>query len=68
MLKAAYEFLSDDGNDWGFLKKGKVTASFHRMQVDYEEFSDIRSVAPVGSEPLYQLDASIYQVFFTFWY
>ena len=68
MLKAAYEFLSDDGNDWGFLKKGKVTASVHQLHIDYEEFSDIRSVAPVGSEPLYALDANVYQVFFTFWY
>ena len=67
-LKAAYEFLSDDGNDWGFLKKGSVTASLDMLHVDYDDFSDLTALAPVGSEPLYQLDANIYQVFFSFWY
>jgi len=67
-LKAAYEFLNDDGNDWGFLKKGSVTASVDLLHVDYDEFSDLRALAPIGSEPLYQLDATIYQVFVSFWY
>jgi hypothetical protein len=68
MLKAAYEFLSDDGNDWGFIKKAKVTASVHMLQVDYDDFSDLTALAPLGSEPLYQLDANIFQVYFSFWY
>ena len=67
-LKASYEFLNDDGNSWGFLKKGKVTASIDKLHVDYDDFSDLRAGAPVGQEPLYFLDANIYQVFFTFWY
>ena len=67
-LKASYEFLSDDGNDWGFLKKGKVTASIDFLQVDYDNFSDLTTLAPVGNEPLYQLDADIFQIFFSFWY
>jgi hypothetical protein len=67
-LKASYEFLSDDGNDWGFLKKGKVTTSIDLLHIDYDDFSDLTALAPVGEEPLYQLDADIFQIFFSFWY
>ncbi|MCJ7590317.1 MAG: DUF3570 domain-containing protein [Woeseiaceae bacterium] len=68
MLKAAYEFLNDDGNDWGFLKRGSVSASVNVLHVDYDDFSDLTALAPIGSEPLYQLDANIFQLFFSFWY
>ncbi len=67
-LKASYEFLNDDGNDWGFIKKASVTASIDMLHVDYDDFSDLTAAAPLGSEPLYQLDADIFQVFFSFWY
>jgi len=30
--------------------------------------SDLRTGAPLGEEPLYELDANIYQVFISFWY
>jgi len=67
-LQAAYEFLNDDGNDWGFIKRGKVTASFNLLNVDYHDFSDLTALQPIGSEPLYQLEANIFQVFFSFFY
>ncbi len=67
-LKAAYELLNDDGNDWGFIKKAKVTASVDLLHVDYDNFSDLTALAPIGDEPLYKLDADIFQIFFTFWY
>ncbi len=67
-LKAAYEFISDDGNKWGFFKRASVTASMHLLHVDYDEFSDLTALAPIGSEPLYQLDANIFQLFVSFWY
>ena len=67
-LKAAYELLSDDGNDWGFIKKASVSASLHLLHVDYDNFSDLTALQPIGSEPLYQLDADIFQIFFSFWY
>jgi len=67
-LQAAYEFLNDDGNDWGFLKKGKVTASLSMLHIDYDDFSDLTALAPVGEEPLYALDADIFQIFFSFFY
>jgi hypothetical protein len=68
-LQAAYEFLSDDGNDtWGFIKRAKVTASLNMLSVDYHEFSDLTAQEVIGSEPLYQLDANIFQIYFSFFY
>jgi len=66
-LKASYTFLSEN-QSWGFIKKGSVTASIDRLHVDYHDFSDLTAVAPIGDEPLYKLDADIYQIFFSFWY
>ena len=68
-LQAAYEFLSDDGRDtWGFIKRAKVTASLNMLSVDYHDFSDLSVGEVLGSEPLYQLDANVIQVFFSFFY
>lgn len=62
---ASYEFLS---KGWGFIDKGSVNFSFDFFTVDYENFRDIRGGEPVGTEPLYELDANVFQVFFSFWY
>jgi len=62
---AAYEFLSDG---WGFIDKGTVNLSLDYLQVDYKEFHDLSVGAPLGSEPLYKLDATVLQLFFSFWY
>ena len=68
-LQAAYEFLSDDGRDtWGFIKRAKVTVSLNMLSVDYHDFSDLSVGEVLGSEPLYQLDANVIQVFFSFFY
>ena len=68
-LQAAYEFLRDDGNDtWGFIKRAKVTASLNMLSVDYHDFSDLSVGEVLGSEPLYQLDANVIQIFFSFFY
>jgi len=66
-LKAAYTFL-DEGQSWGFLKKGSVTASVDMLQIDYDDFSDLTANAVIGEEPLYSLDANVFQLFFSFWY
>ena len=69
MLQAAYEFINDDGTKaWGFIKRAKVTASLNLLSVDYHDFSDLTAQAPVGEEPLYQLDANIFQIYFSFFY
>ena len=68
-LQAAYEFISDDGTAaLGFIKRAKLTASLNILYVDYHNFSDASLGLPVGSEPLYSLDANVFQVFFSFFY
>lgn len=64
-LGVAYEFLSDG---WGFVDKGTVNLSVDYLTVDYEEFRDISTGAVLGEEPLYQLEASVLQLYFSFWY
>ncbi|HEX7061422.1 MAG TPA: DUF3570 domain-containing protein [Woeseiaceae bacterium] len=64
-LAASYEFLSDG---WKFIDKGSINFSIDRLAVDYREFRDLTSNAPVGEEPFYSLDANIYQLYFSFWY
>ncbi len=65
--KLAYAFLNEN-KGWGFLKKGSVTASVDFLSVDYEDFSDLRAGALIGEEPLYELEAAVFQVFVSFWY
>ena len=68
-LQAAYEFISDDGTAaLGFIKRAKITASLNMLFVDYHDFSDASLGLPVGSEPLYSLDANVFQIFFSFFY
>ena len=64
-LSAAYEFLEDG---WGFIDRGTVNLSLDYLQIDYEEFRDISLGAPLGSEPFFVLDATVLQLFFSFWY
>ncbi len=64
-LQAAYEFISDG---WGFIDKGSVNLSLDYLQIDYDEFRDISTGAPLGSEPLYALDATVLQLFVSLWY
>jgi hypothetical protein len=61
----AYELFS---NGFGFLDRGTVNFSIDHLMVDYGEFRDISTGALVGEEPLYYLDANVYQLFFSFWY
>lgn len=61
----AYELFS---NGFGFIDKGTVNVSYDYLLVDYDEFRDVSTSAVLGEEPLYQLKANIFQVFFSFWY
>lgn len=62
---ASYEFMS---NGWNFLERGTVNFSADLLSIDYDEFRDLRSSDPVGQEPLYHLDANVFQIFVSFWY
>jgi len=66
-LKASYQFI-DVNRGWSFFKKGSITASIDMLSIDYHDFSDLRAGAPIGSEPLYHLDANVFQIFVSFWY
>ena len=61
----AYELFS---NGYGFIDKGTVNVSYDHLMVDYDEFRDVSTGAVLGEEPLYELSANIFQVFFSFWY
>ncbi len=66
-LKASYSFI-DENKGWSIFKKGTINASIDMLSIDYHEFSDLRAGQPVGMEPLYQLDANVFQVFLSLWY
>jgi Protein of unknown function (DUF3570) len=66
-LGASYEFIRDT-EGWGFIKKGTANVSLNMLSVDYHDFHDLSTNAVLGNEPLYQLDADVLQVFFSFWY
>jgi hypothetical protein len=68
-LQAAYEFINDSGSAvLGFIKRAKVTASINMLSVDYHDFSDLTAQAVIGEEPLYSLDADVFQLYFSFFY
>ena len=66
-LKASYEFI-DRNKGWSIFKKGSINASIDMLSFDYHEFSDLTALAPIGSEPLYHLDANVIQIYLSLWY
>ena len=67
-LGASYEFIRADRGGWRWIKKGTANVSLTVFSVDYQDFHDVTTPAPLGQEPLYHLDANVLQVFFSFWY
>lgn len=63
----AYEFIGG-AEGWKFIKKASVNASFDYLNIDYHEFKDLTTGAAYPDEPLYTLDANVFQLFFSFWY
>jgi hypothetical protein len=66
-LAAAYEFIGG-AEGWKFIKKASVNASIDMLSIDYHDFKDLSTSAPFPDEPLYVLDATVFQLFFSFWY
>ena len=66
-LKAAYEFIGG-AEGWKFIEKASITASVDLMYFDYHEFKDLSTGAPFPDEPLYEMDALVFQLFVSFWY
>ncbi len=63
-LQASYEVFTD----WSFFKKGTVNFVYDELLIDYDNFKDLRTGALVGQEPLYTLEAGVYQLFFSLWF
>jgi hypothetical protein len=66
---ASYEFPVT----WlSFLKKGTVNFQYSYMMFDYKDFRDLTNFPPgtatPGTEPLYSMNASIYQLFLSIWF
>ena len=62
--KVTYAFLPDG---WRFLKRGTVTFDASRIRFNYLDFRNIKDFGlpqyNPGSEPLYNFNANVYQVF-----
>jgi hypothetical protein len=63
-LQASYELFKN----WNFIEKGSVNFVYDQLYIDYDNFRDLTSGAAVGQEPLYSLEAGVYQLFFSFWF
>lgn len=63
-LQASYELFKD----WSYFERGSVNFIYDQLLIDYDNFRDLTFGAPVGQEPLYALDAGVYQLFFSFWF
>jgi len=65
-LGLSYEFKK---RSWGFIDKGSANIFYNRIQIDYENFRDLRveGVTP-GTEPLYSLSADVFRIFVSAWY
>jgi Protein of unknown function (DUF3570) len=65
-IKATYAFLPDG---WKIFKRGTITGDVSRIRFKYSDFRDIRDyqpptyTGPVGDEPLYKFDATVYQIY-----
>ena len=54
---------------WRFLERGSVSLFYDRMIFDYSDFRDLRNADGFvpGTEPLYQFEADVIQIFVSFW-
>lgn len=70
-LKATYAFLPDG---WKVFKRGTVSGDLSRMHFKYNDFRNTRNfqspgfVGPAGTEPLYQFDATVYQIYLSMFF
>ncbi len=66
-LAASYDLIGGAVGR-GFIKKATVSAAIEFLHIDYDEFKDLSTGAAYGAEPLYTLEANIFQLFFSVWY
>ncbi|WP_444998103.1 DUF3570 domain-containing protein [Aliikangiella sp. IMCC44359] len=54
--------------DWDYIDSYSINLSLDRIQFDYEDFRDLRVVAPAGTEPLYSYDANVIRFYLSVYY
>lgn len=65
-VAASYEFIK---HGWNFIEKGSFNLSYQRILFSYDDFRDLRDTTTVvGEEPLYDFEADVIQLFFSFWF
>jgi hypothetical protein len=65
-LQASYDIIK---GGWKFLDKGTLNIVYDHMLFDYQNFRDLRVTGMTpGTEPLYNFDADVLQVFVSFWF
>lgn len=64
-LGVSYDILP---GGWRFIERGSVNFVWDHILFDYKDFRDLRqSGATPGTEPLYEFDADVIQIFVSFW-
>lgn len=63
------------GASWEFkvarmpwLEKGTINARIDHLIINYDDFRDVTAGGAAGAEPLYKLNANVYQVFISAWF
>lgn len=63
------------GASWEFkiarmpwLEKGTLNARVDHLIINYDDFRDVTAGGAAGAEPLYKLNANVYQVFISAWF
>ncbi len=71
-LKATYAFLPDG---WKIFKRGTVTGDVSHIHFNYSDFRDTRDyqsstgfMGAAGTEPLYEFNATVYQVYLSMFF
>jgi hypothetical protein len=52
-----------------FLQKNSLNLRLDRMRINYDDYRDLRNLtAGAGNEPLFTLDATVFQLFYSAWF
>jgi hypothetical protein len=66
-LGVSYDILE---GGWRFVERGTVNFVYDHILFDYQNFRDLRQTSGLtpGTEPLYDFDADVIQIFVSFWF
>lgn len=61
----SYEFLN---KGWHFIDKASINLKYRHIWFDYDDFRDVTKGGLPGTEPFYNFNAGIYQIFLSAWF